>query len=81
MPAEDEADHRMAQAIIELRVTPIIREYAETGQRSDLYGTHRISEGARQILVGYLRNAEAWARGATIAEPADRYGRVTRREI
>lgn len=73
---EEENDAKMADAIIETRSPYIIREYATHGERSDLYGTHRISEGARQILVGYLRQAEAFARGNPPAEQTDHYGRV-----
>ena len=65
-----------AQRIIGSRNVYVIREYAETGKRPDLYGENRISEGARQILIGYLRNAEAWARGNPPAERTDNYGRV-----
>ncbi len=69
------------QRIVDSRNVYLIREYAETGKHVDLYGEHRISEAARQMLVGYLRQAEAYARHTPIAEPTDRYGRVTRREI
>jgi hypothetical protein len=75
----DELDAAMwseAQRIIESRNPDLIRLYARDGMWCDQFGCDRISEGARQILVGYVRQADAYARENPPAEKLDRYGRV-----
>ena len=55
--------HDEAARILDGGNPDLIRLYARDGMRCDQFGCHRISEEARQILVGYVRQADAYARG------------------